>query len=59
MRHLFLMFGMGIGFMIFLSVLYAVMGFVVGVIGAWVYNLLAKWIGGFELEFEPPAPPPV
>jgi len=52
-----LMFGMGVGFLIFLPVLYAAMGFVGGVIGAWLYNLLARWIGGFELEFEAPTPP--
>ena len=51
------MFGMGIGFMIFLPVVYAFFGFIFGALGAWVYNLLAKWIGGFELEFEPAAPP--
>ena len=53
------MLGMGMGFVLLLPVLYAVIGFVAGVIGAWVYNLLTKWIGGFEFEFEPTAPPPV
>ncbi len=55
------MFGMGIGFLIFLPVLYAGMGFIFGALSAWVYNLLAKWLGGFELDFEPgesPAVPP-
>ena len=52
-----LMLGMGVGFMILLPVLYAVMGFVFGVISAWLYNLLAGWIGGFEFDFEPAAPP--
>jgi hypothetical protein len=42
--------------MIFLPVLYALMGFV---IGAWVYNLLARWMGGFEFDFVSKAPPPV
>jgi hypothetical protein len=50
-----MMFGMG--FMVCLPLLYAVMGFIFGVLGAWIYNLLSKWIGGFELEFETPAPP--
>jgi hypothetical protein len=54
-----LMFGMGLGFMIMLPLLYAVMGFIGGVIGAWVYNLLAGWIGGFEFDFEAKTPPPV
>ena len=52
-----LMLGMGMGFLLFLPVLYAAMGFVFGVISAWLYNLLAKWIGGLEVEFEPTAPP--
>ncbi len=54
-----MMFGMGVGFLLFLPVLYAVMGFIFGVIGAFVYNLLAGWIGGFEVQFEESAPPPV
>lgn len=54
-----LMFGMGLGFMIMLPVLYALMGFVFGVIGAWAYNLLARWMGGFEFGFEPEAPPAI
>jgi hypothetical protein len=29
-----------------------VMGFILGVIGAAVYNLVARWIGGIELEVE-------
>ena len=53
------MFGMGLGFMIMMPVLYTVMGFIFGVIGAWLYNMLAKWIGGFEVEFEQEAPPSV
>jgi hypothetical protein len=53
-----LMFGMGIGFMIFLPVIYALMGFVFGVIGAWVYNLVARWLGGFAFVFEADSPPP-
>ncbi|SDR65472.1 hypothetical protein [Opitutus sp. GAS368] len=51
------MFGMGVGFMVLLPFFYAAMGFVFGVISAAVYNLLAKWIGGLELEFEPNQPP--
>jgi hypothetical protein len=54
-----LMFGMGIGFMILLPVVYAAMGFVFGVLSAAIYNLLARWIGGLEIEFESTTPPPV
>jgi len=52
------MLGMGVGFMLLLPVMYAVMGFIFGVLSAFVYNLLAGWIGGFSLQFEQDAPPP-
>jgi hypothetical protein len=42
--------GMGVFFIVFLPVLYGVMGFIGGVIGALIYNLVAKWIGGIEVE---------
>src|SRR5690349_12831463 len=35
-----------------LPVFYGVMGFIVGVIGAAIYNLVAQWIGGIEVEVE-------
>jgi uncharacterized membrane protein len=43
-----LMFGMGI----FMPIIYGVMGFVFGALGAVVYNLIARWIGGIEVEVE-------
>jgi hypothetical protein len=43
-----IMFGMGI----FMPVIYGVMGFIFGVIGAAIYNLVARWIGGIEVEVE-------
>ena len=43
-----IMFGMGL----FMPVIYGVMGFIFGVIGAAIYNLVAGWIGGIELEVE-------
>lgn len=42
----------GIVMAVLLPALYGVMGFVIGAIGALLYNALAKWIGGFELEME-------
>ncbi len=42
----------GTGFALFMPVLYAVMGFVFGVIGAFIYNVIAKWVGGIEVEVE-------
>ena len=58
--HFPAMFGIGMGlFMVIMPFMYAFMGFVFGVLGAWVYNLLAGWMGGFEFDFETQAPPPV
>jgi hypothetical protein len=42
----------GIGFAVFMPVLYGAMGFISGLIGALLYNLFARWVGGFELELE-------
>jgi hypothetical protein len=42
----------GIGFAVLCPVLYGVMGFIAGLLGALLYNLLAGWVGGFELEME-------
>jgi hypothetical protein len=57
----------GVGFAVLMPFLYGVMGFVMGLIGALLYNLFAGWVGGFELELEvrptfttapyPPVPP--
>jgi hypothetical protein len=33
--------------------LYGAMGFVFGALGAWIYNLTAKWLGGIEIQLEP------
>jgi hypothetical protein len=40
------------GFSFFLPFVYAILGFLSGVIGAWIYNLVANWIGGIEVEVE-------
>lgn len=45
----------GVGAVIFLPVFYGVMGFISGVVSAFLYNLVAGWIGGIELEFEGPS----
>jgi hypothetical protein len=42
----------GIGLAILMPVIYGTMGFVLGAIGALLYNLFARWVGGFELEME-------
>ena len=55
---------MGIGMMIGLPLFYGVLGFIMGAIGALIYNAVAGFIGGvkFELEgvqeeYAPPPPP--
>jgi len=40
--------GLGIGGAIGMAILYPIFGFISGVIGAWLYNIVAKRIGGFE-----------
>ena len=40
----------GAFFAILLPVLYAVVGFIGGIIAAAIYNLAAKWTGGLEFE---------
>jgi hypothetical protein len=46
------MMAFGAGFALFMPVIYAAMGFVFGALGALIYNLVAKWIGGIEVEVE-------
>lgn len=47
-------FGMGFGFgaIILLPILYGVLGFIGGIISAWLYNLAAGFIGGIELDLQ-------
>jgi len=43
---------LGIGIVIFLPIIYGILGFIAGVIGAAIYNVIAKWVGGITLELE-------
>ncbi len=38
-------------------IMYGVLGFIFGVIGALIYNLVAGWTGGIELTFSDVVPP--
>jgi hypothetical protein len=49
---------------------YGLMGFIMGALGALIYNLIAGWVGGIEMELDivpiqpalpmqPPAQPPL
>src|SRR5262249_13385377 len=44
--------GMFCAMAILVPIFYAIMGFLIGVIGAAIYNLLAAWIGGIEVGVE-------
>jgi hypothetical protein len=39
---------MGVGMMVAFPFLYLIFGFIFTIIGAWVYNLVAQWVGGIE-----------
>jgi hypothetical protein len=43
----------GVGAIIFLPIMYGVLGLIGGAIGAALYNLFAGMFGGIELEVEP------
>jgi hypothetical protein len=42
----------GLLVMIGLPIMYGVIGFIAGCIGALLYNLFAAWVGGIEIEVE-------
>jgi hypothetical protein len=42
----------GLVFAILIPVLYAVVGFIGGLISAAIYNLVAKWTGGLEFQVQ-------
>ncbi len=44
--------GPGLLFGMAMPIIYIIMGFIGGVIGAFIYNVSAKWVGGVEIEFE-------
>ncbi|MEQ6119110.1 hypothetical protein [Reichenbachiella sp. MALMAid0571] len=39
-------------FFIFMPFLYGIIGFIMAAIGCLIYNAIAKWTGGIELEVE-------
>jgi len=54
----------GLGLAILAPFFYGILGFLCGAIAALLYNLIAKWVGGFELEMTirpegPVAPYPI
>ncbi len=43
---------LGLASIILLPIFYGVLGFLAGGFTAWIYNLVAKHMGGLELEFD-------
>ena len=43
-------FGMGVGTIIVVPIVYAIIGGIAAGIGALVYNLAARWVGGLEVD---------
>lgn len=44
----------GAGAVIFFPLFYGILGFITGLISAFVYNLIAGWFGGLELDIQGP-----
>lgn len=44
------------GAVVFLPVVYGIMGFAAGIVSAFSYNLASSRLGGVELDIAPPAP---
>ncbi|HEY5314623.1 MAG TPA: hypothetical protein VIK18_18970 [Pirellulales bacterium] len=43
----------GVAALFFMPICYGIMGFVGGALSGFIYNLLASFVGGIELEFTP------
>ena len=43
---------LGLWAIIFFPIFYGIMGFIAGFFMAWIFNLITKYVGGLELEFE-------
>ena len=37
---------------VMVPIFYGMIGFIIGAVGALIYNLVAKWVGGIEIELE-------
>jgi hypothetical protein len=46
----------GVGAVIMFPILYGAFAFVASLISAALYNLLASWVGGIEVELQPRTP---
>ena len=44
--------GVGFAAIIIYPVMFAIIGFIGGIISAFLYNIVAGWVGGVEVEFD-------
>ena len=44
--------GFSLGALITAPIMGAIGGFIIGAISAWIYNLLASWVGGIKVNLE-------
>ena len=44
--------GIGLGIIISIPIFYGVIGLVSGIFFTYIYNLLASWVGGIEIELK-------
>ena len=44
--------GVPLVMVIVMPLVYIVVGFIGGIIGAFIYNIVAGWIGGIEIDYE-------
>ena len=42
----------GVGAIVALPIFYGILGFIMSLIGAVLYNLIASWVGGVELDIQ-------
>jgi hypothetical protein len=47
---------MGIAFAVMAPIFYGIAGFIFGAIGVFLYNVMAKWLGGIEVRTETVGP---
>jgi hypothetical protein len=45
----------GVAMAVIIPFCYAILGFIGGAVGAFLYNLFANWVGGIQVELKPPA----
>jgi hypothetical protein len=43
----------GVGFVLIFPFLFGAVGLLVGGVGAFLYNLVAGWVGGLEIDLDP------